>query len=88
MEASATGRPVIATNISGCKEIFDEGITGFGCRPQSSEDLMQALSRFLKLTVEERAKMGRQARMKMEREFDREKVALDYYDEIQKMTVD
>lgn len=88
MEASATGRPVIATNISGCKEIFDEGITGFGCRPQSSEDLIQALSGFLKLTVEERAKMGRQARMKMEREFDREKVALDYYDEIQKMTVD
>ena len=31
MEASATGRPVIATNISGCREIFEEGVTGFGC---------------------------------------------------------
>lgn len=86
MEASATGRPVIATNISGCKEIFEEGITGFGCRPESSEDLIRALSGFLKLSVEERARMGKRARIKMEREFDRERVALDYYEEIQKLT--
>lgn len=86
MEASATGRPVIATNISGCKEIFEEGITGFGCKPESSEDLIQALSKFLKLSKEERAAMGKRARIKMEQEFDREKVAQDYYEEILKLT--
>lgn len=82
MEAAATGRPVIATNISGCREIFEEGVTGFGCEPKSSEDLLRALRKFLELTWEERALMGRRAREKMEREFDREKVVKDYYEEI------
>lgn len=82
MEAAATGRPVIATNISGCKEIFEEGMTGFGCEPKSSEGLLRALHKFLELPWEERALMGRRAREKMEREFDREKVVKDYYTEI------
>ena len=83
MEASATGRPVIATNISGCKEIFEEGVTGFSCEPKSSEDLIRALKKFLKLSREERAVMGQKARQKMEREFDREKVVHAYMEEIE-----
>lgn len=83
MEASATGRPVIATNISGCREIFEEGVTGFGCEPKSSEDLIRALQKFLKLSKEEKALMGQKARKKMEEEFDRKKVAQDYLEEIQ-----
>ncbi|MDE5865161.1 MAG: glycosyltransferase, partial [Lachnospiraceae bacterium] len=82
MEASATGRPVIASNISGCKEIFEEGITGFGCEPGSSEDLIRAIRKFLMLSAEERAAMGRNARAKMEREFDRNKVVGVYINEI------
>lgn len=82
MEASATARPVIATSISGCREIFDEGITGFGCKPKSSDDLMKAIKKFLKLSVEERAMMGKKAREKMEREFDRRRVVNAYMEEI------
>ena len=82
MEASATGRPVIASNISGCKEIFEEGVTGFGCEPGNSEDLVCAIRKFLALSVEERAAMGRNARVKMEREFDRDKVVGVYINEI------
>lgn len=82
MEASATGRPVIATNISGCREIYEEGVTGFGCKPKDSSDLIRALKEFLKLSKEERANMGQKAREKMEREFDREKVADAYMEEI------
>ncbi len=82
MEAAATGRPVIATNVSGCKEIFEEGVTGFGCEPKSGGELIRALQKFLALSRQERAAMGRRAREKMEREFDREKVVKDYYEEI------
>lgn len=85
MEASATGRPVIATDISGCKEIFEEGITGFGCKVKDSESLSKALQKFLALSKQERAEMGRRAREKMEREFDRDLVAGCYYEEIQRI---
>lgn len=85
MEASATGRPVVATDISGCREIFEEGVTGFGCRPKDAESLVEALRKFLALSLEERAEMGRKAREKMEREFDRELVAKRYAGECQRI---
>ena len=84
MEASATGRPVIATNISGCREIFEDGVTGFGCEPGSAESLIEALQRFLELNTEKRAEMGRNARRKMEREFDRRQVTDVYIKEIER----
>lgn len=82
MEAAATGRPVIATNISGCREIVEDGETGFLCEPQSRESLVLALRKFLRLTREERSEMGRRAREKMEREFDRNRVSDVYLEEI------
>lgn len=82
MEAAATGRPVIATNISGCREIVEDGETGFLCEPQSRESLVLALRKFLRLTREEKSEMGRRAREKMEREFDRNKVSDVYLEEI------
>ncbi|MCM1135563.1 MAG: glycosyltransferase family 4 protein [Clostridium sp.] len=82
MEASATGRPVIATNISGCKEIFEEGITGFGCKAKDSDSLIHAIEKFLALSWRERAQMGKKAREKMEKEFDRNRIAQTYYEEI------
>lgn len=82
-EASAMGRPVIASNIPGCREIFEEGVTGFGCEPGSAESLIAAMERFLALPREERAIMGQRAHDKVEREFNRENVVQAYVEEIQ-----
>ncbi len=85
MEASASGRPVIATNISGCKEIFEENVTGFGCEPKDVQSLVDALQKFIALPVEKRAEMGKAARDKMEKEFDRNHIVDDYVTEIDKV---
>lgn len=85
IEAAATGRPVIASNISGCMEAFEEGKTGLGFTPGSSEELIEALERFLELPYEKRSEMGREARKKMEREFDRKFVTASYMDEVHKI---
>ena len=84
MESSACGRPVIASSISGCREIFENGVTGFGFAPKSSQDLIRALREFLRMSRSERAVMGESARRKMEREFDRKKVTAAYMEEIGK----
>ncbi len=81
IEAAATGRPVIASNISGCREAFEEGRTGFGFTPGHADELTAALEKFLSLSVEERGRMGCAAREKMEREFDRRKVTAAYLEE-------
>lgn len=85
IEAAATGRPVIASNISGCLEAFEEGKTGFGFTPGKAEELIAAMKKFLSLTYEERAKMGQDAREKMEREFDRTLVTGAYMEEVNRI---
>lgn len=82
IEAAATGRPVIASNISGCREAFEEEVTGFGFTPGNADDLIRAMERFLALSKEEQAHMGKAAREKMESEFDRNSVIDSYISEI------
>lgn len=86
IEAAATGRPVIASNISGCKEAFEEGRTGFGFTPGNVEELVGAMEKFLSLSNEERAAMGRAGRRKMEKEFDRKFVTAAYMEEVKRIT--
>lgn len=82
LEASATGRPIMATNIPGCQEGFEDGITGFGFPARDKEALLDVLRKFMKLSKEERAQMGKNARAKMEREFDRKQVVNAYMEEV------
>lgn len=82
IEAASTGRPVIASRISGCKEAFEEGITGFGFTPGNADSLIEAIEKFLELSKEQQALMGREARAKMEREFDRCIVTGSYVSEV------
>ena len=82
LEASATGRPILASDIPGCQEGFEDGVTGFGFPARDKEALLDALRRFMKLSYEERAQMGRNARAKMEREFNRKQVVNAYLEEI------
>lgn len=83
-EAAATGRPVIASNIAGCREIFDDNVTGIAIEPKSTESLIAGINRFLSLSAGERAEMGRKARQKVESEFDRKKVVAAYIEEAEK----
>ena len=83
LEAAAAGRPVIASDIPGCREAFDEGVTGFGCEVKSSQSLIEAVEKFLALPYENRVEMGKQGRAKMEKEFDRNFVADIYIKQIE-----
>jgi len=85
LEASAVGRPVIATNVPGCIETFEEGVTGFGCNPKDTSSLEDAFRKFLGLSYAERKKMGAEAHKKIAREFDRAIVIKAYMDEISKL---
>lgn len=82
IEAAATGRPVIASNISGCREAFEEGKTGYGFTPGNAEELIAAMKKFIGLTYKERAHMGMEARKKMEKEFDRKQVTSAYMEAV------
>ncbi|MCR4902206.1 MAG: glycosyltransferase family 4 protein [Butyrivibrio sp.] len=82
MEAAATGRPVLTTNINGCKETVDDGISGILFKPRDQEALLNAMELFAELPQQQRAEMGRCGRNKMEKEFDRKKIVQAYVSKI------
>lgn len=82
MEAAATGRPVIASDINGCKEIVDKDRSGFLVEPRNKEALADAIDRFMQLDVCSRKEMGRNGRSWVEKKFDRKKIIKTYIDEI------
>lgn len=78
IEAAAMARPVIATDVPGCRAVLDEGRTGFFCEVRSGESLAAACEKLLALPHAQRATMGQAGRAKMEAEFGQEIVVKAY----------
>lgn len=85
LEAASSGRPVIASNISGCRETFNEGISGYGFEPRNIVALVDAIEKFVKLPYVDKKQMGMAGRARMEDEFDRQIVIDSYMEEINKI---
>jgi glycosyltransferase involved in cell wall biosynthesis len=85
IEAAAMSRPLIATDVPGCRSVVDEGRTGFLCDVKSGESLARACERFLALEPGDRAAMGQAGRGKMERDYDQELVVAAYRDVISEL---
>ena len=77
LEAAATGRPLITTDIPGCREAVEDGVSGLLCRVMDEESLYQAMKQFLSLSHEQRAAMGLAGRRKMERDFEKDSVVTE-----------
>lgn len=71
LEAAATGRAVITSDIPGCREAVDPGKTGFLAQAKSVDSLYAAMEAFVGLPTAAREQMGVCGRSKMEAEFDR-----------------
>lgn len=57
LEALAVGRPVVTTDMPGCREPIDPGVNGWLVRPKAAPELAAAMIR----TVSDREKLGRLA---------------------------
>ena len=78
LEAAAIGRPLIATDVPGCREVVDNGSNGFLCEARNAGDLARCMLQMIATFPHERAEMGRLSRAKVEREFDEEIVVVRY----------
>lgn len=74
LESAATGRPIITSNIHGCKEAVVDGKTGFLANRKDAEDLYKVMKKMTQLSYEERRVMGLAGREHMEKVFDKKKV--------------
>jgi glycosyltransferase involved in cell wall biosynthesis len=82
MEACAVGRPVIATDVPGCRDIVEPNHNGYLCRPKDAFDLYEKMSEFIQLSDQGKIRMGMRARAKAEKNFGEEAVIASYLEEI------
>lgn len=77
LECAASGRPVITSDIHGCKEAVIDGKSGFLSRRKNADELYSVMKRFTELSYEARKAMGLAGREHMENIFDKKKVVAE-----------
>lgn len=83
LEGGAMARPLIATDVPGCREIVKDGVTGLLCEVRSASSLAGAMARFIEMGVDQRQALGDAARAKVVSEYD-ERAVIDAYLEVLK----
>lgn len=74
LECAAMGRPLITSDIPGCKEAVVERESGLLCKPKDPDSLYETMKYFLTIPSDQRAQMGKAGRRHMEEVFDKKKV--------------
>lgn len=82
IEAAAMARPCIATDVPGCRDVVEHGRTGFLCKLKDPQDLARKMEAFLALSADARSELGRNGRLKTEREYDEALVIQAYRREL------
>jgi galacturonosyltransferase len=83
LETAATGRPILASKISGCLETFDEGVSGLGFEAHDITSLINSV-KFVEMPYDKKKAMGIAGRQKVEKEFNRQIIIDTYLDKIEK----
>jgi glycosyltransferase involved in cell wall biosynthesis len=78
LEAAAMGKPTVATDVPGCRDVVDDGETGLLCRVRDAEDLAAKMIEIIDIGRPRRQAMGQAGRAKMERQFD-ERLVIEAY---------
>lgn len=74
LEAAAIGRPIITSDIPGCREAVEDGKTGLLCEVKDADSLFAKMREMAEATYVERQAMGQAGHDKMVRQFDKQRV--------------
>lgn len=85
LEAAAMGKPIVTTDVPGCRNVVEHENNGYLCEAKSGQALASAMQRILRLTDNERIAMGQRGREKMEQEFSEEIVINAYINAIERL---
>jgi glycosyltransferase involved in cell wall biosynthesis len=82
LEASAMEKSIITTDAAGCREVVEDGVTGFSVPIKDAKRLSEAMQKVIELSFEERETMGKAGRSKVIREFSEKRVIEMYFYEL------
>lgn len=73
IEACAVGRPIVTTDVPGCRECVDEGVNGYLVPVKTSQELADAIEKLIN-SPKDRKAFGLASRQKAEKDFSIENV--------------
>lgn len=80
LEGAAMGRPLVATDVPGCRDVVKQGVNGFLCKPHDPASLAEAMERLGCLPEQQRTRMGVASRRKVQEQFSEALVVRAYLD--------
>jgi glycosyltransferase involved in cell wall biosynthesis len=78
MEAACLQKPIITTDVAGCRHVVEHQYNGLLCKLQNPEDLAGKMEEMMRLPEADRLRMGTNGRKKMEKEFS-DKIIIKKY---------
>lgn len=78
LEAAALGRPIVTTDVPGCREVVENDENGFLCKVKSSSDLSKKMITICEKSNNDLQIMGDKSRMLAEKKFDEQIVVNQY----------
>jgi len=78
IEAAAMARATVATDVPGCRQVVEDGVTGRLCAVRNAPDLARVMEEMIIRGECGRDSMGRAGRARIEREFDQKIVVAAY----------
>lgn len=88
LEASAMARPIITTDEPGCRDVVEDGATGFLCRSRDAGDLARAMLNLGDMSLADRKAMGLAGRAMIEARYDDKIVIRAYLDALKEARQD
>ena len=85
IEAASASKPIITSNVAGCKDVVDDGVNGYLSDVKSVQSLYDSIFKMIQLSSEERSIMGENAKQIAVKRFDKDKVNEIYFMEIKKI---
>jgi glycosyltransferase involved in cell wall biosynthesis len=86
LEAASMQKPCITTNVTGCKDIVVDGVTGYLCNVKDTDSLVKMMNKMQQLSQAERDEMGIAARALVKEKFAKHIVIEAYERAIETVT--
>ena len=83
LESASMAKPIITTDVPGCKDIVKDSFNGFLCNPKNINDLVLKIDKMINLSESERMQYGKNGRKLMIENFEEKKVINRYLTAIQ-----
>jgi glycosyltransferase involved in cell wall biosynthesis len=85
LEGAAMARPLIASDVAGCRDVVEDGVNGFLCAVRDPASLAAAMRHLAQLPPARRLAMGEAGRRKVEERFSEAYVVRTYLDALEEL---